>query len=566
MGIFILLATGSLQSAKFTSEYLGDGIFKTKVSDSDVIIDITTGRIDDKGKWHGPITIVSNYEDEQLPLKSKEEVNMVHGKRHGKSKYTDTDKSGNVTIKYSCYNMGHKIECEDSERKSAAEVSSFQILSNKYPWFLYAFNAFGFEDEYIEAYMDTLETLIGTYEFEDKEFYNYYDDVLSDLSETVYDSIISIYSLYSSFLGRETLKNDELRLAVVDAYRSEGESTYDVISITYSGYLHIFNDAGITDQDFEKFCQDLDSVISSYGPLDMGDPFFLDSLDTRLFGALSFIMDTEEVVSYAAQSKKGASAISGSNELRRLWNDASTEFKLFSINSSSAEVAELAIALMIIRFYEADIVKQSVREPYLIGQGVLSVPTVTTEFSGNNSATSLTLGGYIIEDGGAVVTSSGIAWADYYNPTTDDQTEASGKVSGAFTVTIDGLTEDAAYYARSYATNSEGTAYGNCISFTANSTVSIVEDEVIDQDFAVYPNPSSAITTFIFTLELSEDLALTIVNMKGQVAFNYLIGSLPLGENQVKLDLSGLQDGLYSCQLRANNGTIKATRKLLIAR
>jgi hypothetical protein len=55
-----------------------------------------------------------------------------------------------------------------------------------------------------------------------------------------------------------------------------------------------------------------------------------------------------------------------------------------------------------------------------------------------------------------------------------------------------------------------------------------------------------------------------MVNMKGQVPYNYELGSFPQGENQVKLDLSGLQDGFYSCQLRANIGTLKATQKLLI--
>jgi hypothetical protein len=51
--------------------------------------------------------------------------------------------------------------------------------------------------------------------------------------------------------------------------------------------------------------------------------------------------------------------------------------------------------------------------------------------------------------------------------------------------------------------------------------------------------------------------------MKGQMVFNKDLGRLPQGDNQIELNLSGLQDGMYNCQL--TNGTIKVTRKLVIA-
>jgi hypothetical protein len=40
---------------------------------------------------------------------------------------------------------------------------------------------------------------------------------------------------------------------------------------------------------------------------------------------------------------------------------------------------------------------------------------------------------------------------------------------------------------------------------------------------------------------------------------------LPSGENRLELDLSGLQDGAYHCQL-THNGKTAATRKFVIAR
>ena len=171
----------------------------------------------------------------------------------------------------------------------------------------------------------------------------------------------------------------------------------------------------------------------------------------------------------------------------------------------------------------------------------------------------------MIEDGGATVTSRGIAWASFYNPTTNDNSESSGTGTGSFAVTLDGLTEGASYYARTYATNSAGTAYGNCIRFTASGAVSINDHEIFIRNFNVYPNPASALTTFSFQVESSESMVLTIVNLKGQVVYHNDLGSMPHGGYKIKLDLSDFQNGVYNCLL-TSNGTTKVTRKLVIAR
>ena len=71
-------------------------------------------------------------------------------------------------------------------------------------------------------------------------------------------------------------------------------------------------------------------------------------------------------------------------------------------------------------------------EAYFIKGGVKRVPTATTVFEGNNSATSVSLKGYVMEDGGAAVTSRGIAWATFYDPTTKDNPVNSGTGTGKF--------------------------------------------------------------------------------------------------------------------------------------
>ena len=72
--------------------------------------------------------------------------------------------------------------------------------------------------------------------------------------------------------------------------------------------------------------------------------------------------------------------------------------------------------------------------------------------------------------------------------TTDDCTdEGIANATGSFTTDINGLTENTTYYVRAYATNTQGTSYGNEVSFTTQSScVPIAVDDVtcdnIDDD------------------------------------------------------------------------------------
>jgi hypothetical protein len=94
------------------------------------------------------------------------------------------------------------------------------------------------------------------------------------------------------------LKNSELRLAVIDCYRSEGNSIYNIINTTYPGYLVALNDSGIINMDFEVFCQDLEDTLESYGAFDPEDPFYTDTVDSRLFRALISFINIEKSISY----------------------------------------------------------------------------------------------------------------------------------------------------------------------------------------------------------------------------------------------------------------------------
>jgi uncharacterized protein (TIGR02145 family) len=95
-----------------------------------------------------------------------------------------------------------------------------------------------------------------------------------------------------------------------------------------------------------------------------------------------------------------------------------------------------------------------------------TIPTVTTTAISDTTETTAVSGGNVTDDGGTGVVARGVCWSTAENPTTADSFTSDGSGTGTFTSNITGLTENTTYYVRAYATNSEGTAYGEQISFT----------------------------------------------------------------------------------------------------
>jgi hypothetical protein len=87
--------------------------------------------------------------------------------------------------------------------------------------------------------------------------------------------------------------------------------------------------------------------------------------------------------------------------------------------------------------------------------------------SSNISSSTASITTTINTDGGASITSKGIVWNTSINPTIALSTKTnSGTGTGTFSESITGLSASTVYYVRTYATNANGTVYGNEISFT----------------------------------------------------------------------------------------------------
>ena len=102
------------------------------------------------------------------------------------------------------------------------------------------------------------------------------------------------------------------------------------------------------------------------------------------------------------------------------------------------------------------------------------LPVATTDEISDISPTSATGGGNVSSDGGAPVTVRGVCWNTSGNPKTFDNKTENGTGTGSFTSSITGLSENITYYVRAYATNSEGTAYGNVQTFSTGTAAPVV--------------------------------------------------------------------------------------------
>jgi hypothetical protein len=96
-------------------------------------------------------------------------------------------------------------------------------------------------------------------------------------------------------------------------------------------------------------------------------------------------------------------------------------------------------------------------------------PTVTTANVTDITQTSAISGGNVTKTGGEDVIARGVCWGTTQNPTTAMSITSDGKGNGAFTSSITGLSANTNYYVRAYATNSEGTSYGNEDAFITSS-------------------------------------------------------------------------------------------------
>ncbi len=119
--------------------------------------------------------------------------------------------------------------------------------------------------------------------------------------------------------------------------------------------------------------------------------------------------------------------------------------------------------------------------------GLSNLPAVITDSINNINLTSANTYSRATNDGGDSITIRGVVWDTLASPTTTINLgiTTNGSDTGRFESNITDITAGQTYYFRSYATNTNGTDYGNEIQFKTQKTITLggsftVDDKVYD--------------------------------------------------------------------------------------
>ncbi len=109
---------------------------------------------------------------------------------------------------------------------------------------------------------------------------------------------------------------------------------------------------------------------------------------------------------------------------------------------------------------------QTIIIPFNETQLHYNLPVVITDTVSDITDFTATCGGTVTDDGGDSTVTRGVCWSTSPNPIIDNIHTLDGHGMGSFTSGLTGLSSGLTIYVRAYATNHEGTAYGNEVTFT----------------------------------------------------------------------------------------------------
>jgi len=236
---------------------------------------------------------------------------------------------------------------------------------------------------------------------------------------------------------------------------------------------------------------------------------------------------------------------------------------------------------------------------------VVALPSLTSTTVSSITQISAESGGNITNDGGATVTARGVCWSTTTNPTIADDKTIDGSGVGSFISSIIDLTMNTTYYVRAYATNSQGTAYGNEVSFTTSpelvydgsinlTTQQEVEDfgsngyNRVTGDVFILGNTITDISSLLDLKNIGDDLLIddtslttlegldnlnsiggyfnifnngNLINFEGLTNLTNVESNLRIDNNDVLVDVSALENltSLGGALSLSNNGVLTNT-------
>ena len=162
---------------------------------------------------------------------------------------------------------------------------------------------------------------------------------------------------------------------------------------------------------------------------------------------------------------------------------------------------------------------------------ISTIPTVTTNIPSNITTATAICGGNITSDGGQAITARGVCWNSTGNPIIDDNKTNDGTGIGSFTSNLSGLLANTTYYARAYAINNVGAAYGNEVQFKTNEAYSWSTSSLINTVISsatgnqtshqiIKDGKAGAIITWVDSRNGNNDIYAQSINSNGLVQWD----------------------------------------------
>ncbi|MBK9196113.1 MAG: fibrobacter succinogenes major paralogous domain-containing protein [Flavobacteriales bacterium] len=146
-------------------------------------------------------------------------------------------------------------------------------------------------------------------------------------------------------------------------------------------------------------------------------------------------------------------------------------YELSTLDSVVMDTAALPPMLRIYRtgFLDVNIIASQVDSLTYSPGGPTDSPLLVTLSPVAVTGDCAIVGSYVADENGSPVAAHGVCWSTSPLPTVADDVAPCAFLTGVTNAVLMGLAPNTTYYARAYATNGNGTAYGNQVSFTTSA-------------------------------------------------------------------------------------------------
>lgn len=212
----------------------------------------------------------------------------------------------------------------------------------------------------------------------------------------------------------------------------------------------------------------------------------------------------------------------------------SIDLSMFNGNNVHVAYRYISTSPTVAALWEVDDIR-------IFGKTSLLSSVVTNPTVSNLTAYGATVGGNVTSDGGAVITARGICYSTTAYPTIAGPKTVEAGTLGVFSSNLTGLLPNTLYHARAYATNVNGTAYGDDIIFTT-----------LCEPFAPQPNFWASKTNLI----VGETINFYDSSLYCPTSYNWsFVGGVPLtstAQNPTGITYNYIGD--YNVCLTVSNG------------